>query len=311
MAENQTPEVTAAENRGFWAGMRAGVTNGTNWMWAHRPQSVSFKWVVLIIIVVALFAFREDIGRFISGNQPQTASLTQADVDRAVAAALAAQNSQTNSCPTGQIETVTFGCLPEADARIVLGLEGRSNEELEQMLNPDNGNSTTSANPGDTSNSGTADADSTTSAPVTFTCDGNTIRVPENGQLFEATVWRNGNPVNDPCYNVVYDPIQSGVSYLEGRGWWYQPLLPGPEREYHEVSIVLQTGSYKFVGPECKVWVAGNTTTQTGRNGTLLVDRRNVETLTVPATAGAPAGESWVFVECRESEASGFSFAKR
>lgn len=311
MATNQTPKNPAnAERRGYWAGLRDGVANGANWMWAHRPTTVSFKWVVLIVIVVALFAFREDIGRFISGNQTQTASLTQADVDRAVAAALAAQNNQTNSCPTGQVETLSFGCIPAGDAAVVLALEGRSNEELEQMLNPDNGNSTTSANPGDTSNSGTADADSTTSAPVSLTCPGGwNVEVPENGQLFPATVWVNNVAQSSDAYSVVYDPDQSGSMDLPAKGWWYQACLPGENRQAHEVALTVVPGEYRFIGPECRVYL-----NQDGNHpfdqGQLLVNRQNIQRLTIPATTGAE-NESWLFVRCNGGDASGFSFAKR
>lgn len=147
----------------------------------------------------------------------------------------------------------------------------------------------------------------------TLSCNGNTLVVPANGQVFSATVWINNQPQHDPCYDLVYDPTQSGVSYLPAKGWWYQPLLPGPHRDYHEVASVLQAGTYKYVGPECTVYqrTDANDEATAGKNGTVLVNRQNVEELVVPKTANAPGNEAWVFVVCQESDASGFSFALR
>jgi len=145
---------------------------------------------------------------------------------------------------------------------------------------------------------------------VTITCNGTTLQVPVNGQVFPSTTWVNNQPQHNECYDVVYDPDQSGVSYLPAKGWWYQPLLPGPHREYHEVVLVLQAGTYKFVGPECTAYHNFDTKHDL-KDGNILVNRQNVEELVVPKTTGAPKQESWIFVTCQESDASGFSFALR
>jgi hypothetical protein len=166
-------------------------------------------------------------------------------------------------------------------------------------------------NPTATPMSATPAPQPTQPAPQTLSCtNGNEIPVPDNGQIFMATTWVNQQPVESSDYAIVFDPNQSGVTYIDAQGWWYQPCLPGPHREYHEVAIVLQAGTYKFVGPECTVWhnPDGN---RGGRDGNLLVQRQNVEFLNVAATSGAPDGESWVFVQCQKSDASGFSFALR
>lgn len=155
MATKQTPKVTAAENRGFWAGFKAGVAKGTNWVWAHRPSPIKLLYYVFGAIVIFLALYLLLGGRLTDLHGPT--DFTQADIDAAVARAIAAQNNSTSNCPTGQIETQSFGCIPEADAQIVLGLEGRSTEELASLLNPNNENSTTSANPGNPMD--TADTD--------------------------------------------------------------------------------------------------------------------------------------------------------
>jgi hypothetical protein len=151
-----------------------------------------------------------------------------------------------------------------------------------------------------------------TSSNVTIACDGNTLQVPTNGQVFESTTWVNNQPQHNPCYDTVYDPNQSGVNYLPAKGWWYQPLLPGPHKAYFETALVLQAGTYKYVGPECTVYLntAGNDSTA-GKNGKVIVNRQNIEKLVVDHTAGAPGTEAWVFVVCNESDAGGFSFALR
>ncbi len=137
------------------------------------------------------------------------------------------------------------------------------------------------------------------------TCsNGRVVPVLNGGQVFYATV--NGvNGHND--YLVVYDPLQSGYSDLQPNGWWYQPCLPFPGREAHEVALTLHPGHYRFVGPECMVFhnYDGKHPFDTG---TLLVDRANILSLRVEETLGK--GESWIFVRCNRGDASGFSFAK-
>lgn len=135
---------------------------------------------------------------------------------------------------------------------------------------------------------------------TTLTCsDGSTVQIPLNGLLFKAT--------GGDDYNVVYDPSQSGAADLPPKGWWWQPCLPGPNRQAHEVAITLQQGNYRFVGPECQAWLNtdGN---KPFDQGTLLVNRANNPNLTVPATKSHEP-EAWIFVRCRASDASGFSFA--
>ena len=133
-----------------------------------------------------------------------------------------------------------------------------------------------------------------------LTCsDGRQVSIPLNGQLFKAT--------GGDDYSVVYDPSQSGAADLPAKGWWWQPCLPGPNRQAHEAAIILQQGNYRFIGPECQAWLNtdGNHPFEQGQ---LLVDRANNPNLAVPATTGY-APEAWVFVRCRASDASGFSFA--
>lgn len=157
MATNKTQQETPAnaERRGYWAGFKAGVAKGTNWVWAHRPSPIKLLYYVFGAIVIFLALYLLLGGRLTDLHGPT--DFTQADIDAAVARAIAAQNNSTSNCPTGQIETQSFGCIPEADAQIVLGLEGRSTEELASLLNPNNENSTTSANPGNPMD--TADTD--------------------------------------------------------------------------------------------------------------------------------------------------------
>lgn len=145
----------------------------------------------------------------------------------------------------------------------------------------------------------------TVAAARIVTCDAKSVPVPINGQVFEATVAGTKNH----CYDMVYDPSQSGAADLPAKGWWYQPLLPGPSREAHEVAITLQQGTYRFVGPECTVWLNydGNHPFDQGK---LLVERQNIDKLVVDATQNHGT-ESWIFARCKASDASGFSFALR
>lgn len=145
----------------------------------------------------------------------------------------------------------------------------------------------------------------TNEAQQAFVCDGREVLVPINGQVFPFNV----GGINDPNYYVVYDPSQSGAADLPPKGWWYQPCLPGPHRDAHEGAIILQAGTYRYVGPECTVWHNwdGNHPFDQGR---ILVNRQNVEFLRVPSTAGHGT-EAWVFVRCQKSDASGFSFTLR
>lgn len=120
---------------------------------------------------------------------------------------------------------------------------------------------------------------------------------------FEATV----NGQHDNAYDVVYDPDQSGAADLPAKGWWYQPNLPGPHKQAHEVALTLQAGTYRYVGPECVVYHNWDGTHPFDQ-GKVLINRQNVEDLVVPATSGH-GNEAWVFVRCGASDASGFSFA--
>lgn len=134
-----------------------------------------------------------------------------------------------------------------------------------------------------------------------LTCsDGRVIPVPVNGQLFPA----NDGKVD---YSVIYDPSQSGAADLKPLGWWYQPCLPGVNKDAHSVPIILQAGYYRFIGPECAVYLNtdGN---HPNEQGTILVNRANNPSLSVPNTTGHGT-EAWVYVTCRASDASGFSFA--
>jgi hypothetical protein len=123
--------------------------------------------------------------------------------------------------------------------------------------------------------------------------------------IFPATVWRKGTAMHDPRYDVLFDPFQGGSSDHPPYGWYWQPNLPPPpEREAHEVAIILRAPArYRFIGPECQVFWNwdGNHPFQNGR---LIVDRQNGEVYITPTTGN----EAWIFVRCSASWAGGFSF---
>lgn len=147
---------------------------------------------------------------------------------------------------------------------------------------------------------------SSSTQPITLTCpDNRQIEVPADGQLFPATVWVNDQPIVSADFSWVYDPGQSGHPDLTANGWTYQPCLPSPDkRVFHEASLTLEPGIYRFTGPECRVW--WNDGDSPGREGRLLLDKENRLEVEVPETAN---GESWVFIECDESWAGGASFS--
>lgn len=128
------------------------------------------------------------------------------------------------------------------------------------------------------------------------------------GQIF----WSNhrvSGKNNDP-YAVVYDPSQGGSGDHPALGWYYQPCLPvGPDRNAHEVAIVLQPGNYRFTGPECRVWHNWDGK-HPWEQGTLLINQQNLLSINIPATRGTNPAESWVAIKCSTSAASGFSFEK-
>ncbi len=128
--------------------------------------------------------------------------------------------------------------------------------------------------------------------------------------VFPAIVWRNGVANKDTRYDVVFDPAQSGSGDLLAKGWWYQPNLPAPkDREAFEVAIILQPGTYRFLGPQCRAWF-NNDGQHPFDQGNLVINKQNVENFNAAATAGHGT-ESWVFIRCDAGEASGFSFARK
>lgn len=144
-------------------------------------------------------------------------------------------------------------------------------------------------------------------APEVLNCGGDRgeMTVPANGQIF----WSNLRNGSVDSYAVVFDPEQGGSSDHKAYGWWYQPCLPsGPERKAHEVAIILQSGKYRFTGPECRVWqnTDGNSPWEQGK---LILSRQNVLSMSIAATAGAGT-EAWVAIKCVASWASGFSFER-
>lgn len=145
----------------------------------------------------------------------------------------------------------------------------------------------------------------TTTSQVLACGEGREMTVPDGGQIF----WSNHRSGNTDLYAVVYDPGQGGSSDHKPYGWWYQPCLPsGPDREDHEVAIVLQAGAHRFTGPECRAWLNedGNSPWEQGE---LIISRQNVLSMTIAATAGHGT-EAWVAVKCVASWASGFSFER-
>lgn len=138
---------------------------------------------------------------------------------------------------------------------------------------------------------------------------------PSGGVVFCSKTFPSGSvlfPVGKPSddrYAVVFDPSQSGVAGRQPRGWYYQPCLPSsPERQSHELTLVLQPGQYDFTGPECVAWLNTTGTDSTAwEKGRLLVDHQNV-VINVPPTNGR--NESWVAIRCRGGAASGFSFSR-
>jgi hypothetical protein len=145
---------------------------------------------------------------------------------------------------------------------------------------------------------------------VEFTCEGDARIFAEGAVLFPATVWRNGQSLKDCHYDVVYDPAQSGWAGVKPLGWWFQPWLPGPHREYHEVAYIGKPGLNWYLGPECKLFFNSTGTDATAlKNGEVLVERANTRVeLTLTATDGHP-NETWLFAVCKESDASGFSIS--
>lgn len=132
-----------------------------------------------------------------------------------------------------------------------------------------------------------------TATPVAFTLKGKDF--PKGSGMFHSNLWKKGEPDDSDLYVLVYDTQ-----------WYHQPLLPkATDRVAHEVALVLIPGVYEFIGPECQVWWNWDGKSPADQ-GKLLIDRQNVLDLVIPETTGK--GEAWVFVECRASQAGGFSF---
>lgn len=145
----------------------------------------------------------------------------------------------------------------------------------------------------------------TTTTLVLACGDGRQETIPEGGQIY----WSNHRSGNTDVYAVIYDPKQGGSSDHPAYGWWYQPCLPaGPDRIAHEVAMVLNEGSHRFTGPECRVWW-NNDGNSPWEQGNLIISRQNVLAMMIEATAGAGT-EAWVGIKCVASWASGFSFER-
>lgn len=139
-----------------------------------------------------------------------------------------------------------------------------------------------------------------------LTCsDGRSFQIPENGQIF----WSSHRVGSVDNYAVVFDPHQGGSNDHPSFGWWWQPCLPsGPDREAHDVAIVLQAGQYRFTGPECRAWL-NEDGKSAWEDGKMIVDHENIVSFNVKATQGHEP-EAWVAVKCVKSWASGFSFER-
>lgn len=145
----------------------------------------------------------------------------------------------------------------------------------------------------------------TTTSQVLDCGESRQTTVPDGGQIF----WSNRRTGNTDVYAVVFDPTQGGSADHKAYGWWYQPCLPsGPERQAHEVAIILQSGKYRYTGPECKAWLNTNGDLP-WEQGKLIISRQNVLSMIIDATTGHGT-EAWVAIKCVTSWASGFSFER-